>query len=502
MKTKSKQKIIREIVLFTVIFCCIFMFNTIYYGAGKDGLHQDTDGIWRYYENNVVNFQYEGLVQNEYGWWYVNDGQVDFTYDGIVDNAYGSWFLENGEVNFGINGLAQCGDGWYLFENGAVQTNATTLAHNEYGWWYVKNGQIDFSYHGLGTNEVGTWYINNGEVNFGINGLAQCGNGWYLFENGAVQTNTTTLAQNEYGLWYINNGQVDFSYTGTYIYQGTTYDIINGQATARTDSGCNLPVNDEYYKYEYAYKNGGNTSGFTTDEKAFYNGLAACLNSALEYSTPYEQEKAVHDYIVLNCAYDMRVVNGETISVFDDVFYAEGVFKNGVAVCDGYSKAFQLCMDILGIECIRVTGYGNGGGHAWNAVKLDGEWYMVDVTWDDPVPDTPGRVLYNYFNVTDAQMKRDHEYECEIQANGTKYNYYSMQENYVTNIDDYYAYVNKHLGVAAQGESVTVIVELDTPWTSELLNQYMDFSKLTETKNCRVDVNFSTYVAQYTWTRK
>ena len=48
--------------------------------------------------------------------------------------------------------------------------------------------------------------------------------------------------------------------------------------------------------------------------------------------------------------------------------------------------------------------------------RLDAEWYMVDVTWDDPVPDTPGQVLYGYFNITDEKMKQDHTYTSDITA--------------------------------------------------------------------------------------
>ena len=42
--------------------------------------------------------------------------------------------------------------------------------------------------------------------------------------------------------------------------------------------------------------------------------------------------------------------------------------------------------------------------HAWNMVKIDGEYYHVDVTWNDPVPDRQGRVLHTYFNTSDRKM--------------------------------------------------------------------------------------------------
>lgn len=55
-------------------------------------------------------------------------------------------------------------------------------------------------------------------------------------------------------------------------------------------------------------------------------------------------------------------------------------------------------------------------------------------------PDTPGQVLYGYFNITDEKMKQDHTYTSDITADGTKYYYLGMQENYFTDaeIDDYY----------------------------------------------------------------
>lgn len=44
----------------------------------------------------------------------------------------------------------------------------------------------------------------------------------------------------------------------------------------------------------------------------------------------------------------------------------------------------------------------------WNLVKLDGTWYHADPTWDDPVPDVPGRAQYHYFLKSDKTMAKDH----------------------------------------------------------------------------------------------
>ena len=138
----------------------------------------------------------------------------------------------------------------------------------------------------------------------------------------------------------------------------------------------------------------------------------------------FEREKAIHDYIVLNTRYDYEnYLNG---TVPNDSYSAYGVFFKGTAVCQGYVHAAHLMLWLAGIESHIVTGVANGGDHAWNKVKIGGEYYNLDVTWDDPVPDEPGRVMYNYFNITDEELERDHVWNHSKWPAATEkeYNYY------------------------------------------------------------------------------
>ena len=539
---RQEKNIISKIVskIFLILFFCVVSLAlnaTMVEAAQKNGVCQASDGNWYYYNNGKIQ-NITTVACNSNGWWYVKNGKVDFSYDGLGTNKNGTWYIENGKVDFSINTIAHRGDGWYLFKggkvnytttvannsngwwyvkNGKVDFSATTVAHNSNGWWYIKNGKVDFGYDGLGANSNGMWYIENGKVDFSINTVAYRGDGWYLFNNGKVNYTTTVahnsngwwyvkngkvdfsytgIAQNSNGYWYIKNGKVDFSYNGQVTFTGVKYKVVNGKATEI--SVCNLSKNDEYYKYEYAYRT-ENTSALSGNELIFYKGLKECLDEAYSYKTAYEQEKAVHDYIVLNCEYDLDAYENYLQGIISnhDSYFAEGVFINKTAVCDGYSRAFMLCMDILGIPCIRVMGTANGGDHAWNAVQLENEWYMVDVTWDDPVPDAEGVVWYNYFNITDETMKRDHTYTCSIQANGTKYNYYYMQENFVDNIEAYYAYLQKAATNAKSGELVIVIVEDTEGWAVEKLDNYADYSKVPNATG--INVNFSGTIAEFTW---
>jgi len=50
--------------------------------------------------------------------------------------------------------------------------------------------------------------------------------------------------------------------------------------------------------------------------------------------------------------------------------------------------------------------------HAWNRVYLDNQYLNLDITWDDPVPDGGSRVLYDYFLISDEQMRKDHTWDA------------------------------------------------------------------------------------------
>lgn len=80
---------------------------------------------------------------------------------------------------------------------------------------------------------------------------------------------------------------------------------------------------------------------------------------------------------------------------------------NGDAVCEGYATAAKLMLGELGIDCDIQNGVcHNGGGHAWNLVKLNGQWYQMDVTWNDG-----GGRRTDYLLVTDAYMKKSRSWD-------------------------------------------------------------------------------------------
>ncbi len=107
--------------------------------------------------------------------------------------------------------------------------------------------------------------------------------------------------------------------------------------------------------------------------------------------TDEEIELAINQYLCDTITYDFDALDNaeenEFMHVdenFNDSFTAYGALVNGKCVCSGYAAAFKLLSEEAGLESIVVTGILDGGlSHAWNKIKLDNEWQIVDVTNND-----------------------------------------------------------------------------------------------------------------------
>ena len=129
-------------------------------------------------------------------------------------------------------------------------------------------------------------------------------------------------------------------------------------------------------------------------KERFESAAEDIIKSAGSLSSDYDKEKYVHDTIAGMVTYD----EGETLGQS-----AYSALVTGRSVCAGYSRAFQYIMTRLGIPTYFVSGTATNN-HAWNMVKLDDEYYNVDLTWDDQ--DTG--IIYNYFNVSDSSFSKSH----------------------------------------------------------------------------------------------
>ena len=132
--------------------------------------------------------------------------------------------------------------------------------------------------------------------------------------------------------------------------------------------------------------------------------------------TPYEKEKAVYDWMTTALAYDTGVLQviPQTSEDCDNPY---GVLKYHNAVCVGYATTFRLFMQMLDIECMVV--HNTEQYHSWNLVKLDDEWYHVDIYSDQGDPS------YANFNMNDDMASQGHDWDREFfpAATGLQYNY-------------------------------------------------------------------------------
>ncbi|MGN7765162.1 transglutaminase domain-containing protein [Paenibacillus sp. 22594] len=130
----------------------------------------------------------------------------------------------------------------------------------------------------------------------------------------------------------------------------------------------------------------------------------------------HQKVKVIHDWVVLHLQYD---------ATYRKYTAYEGL-ETGSAVCQGYSLLTYKLLLGAGIPNKIVEGTARPAGrpaqsHAWNLVQLDGHWYHLDTTWDDPTPSPEGGISTLYYMRTDAQMRHDHSWTKSYPAASVGY---------------------------------------------------------------------------------
>ena len=199
-----------------------------------------------------------------------------------------------------------------------------------------------------------------------------------------------------------------------------------------TTSASNITYN--------VYINCGNENNYVADEFTSQEQVENAIEK-VEYvkdillrrktGDDYEDIKMVHDYLVDNIEYDTSISA-------DNIYDVYGALVNRVAVCEGYARSFKYILDEMGIPCVLVIGTGtNSRGeierHAWNYVELQGNWYAVDCTWDDPIIVGSGSVSksskYKYFLKGSSEFYSDHTPSGQFTPGGKEFSYPTLSTN-------------------------------------------------------------------------
>ncbi len=218
---------------------------------------------------------------------------------------------------------------------------------------------------------------------------------------------------------------------------------------------------DAFYigdKYEIGSLNIINTKilnlklDYTSKNKAEIQNMAAKMNDELDKissrlvdaKSNYEKELLIHDILAKDIAYyNYEDVNN--IPFIKHTAYSALVDKS--AVCDGMTKAFQIALNKNGIESIFVTGETEGVAHAWCKVKIDNDYYNVDLTSDKTLnAENTDLIVHSYFNVTDKEILNTHKIDKNDQlpsCTATKYNYYIFNNYTISTLDNFQYKLNQ-----------------------------------------------------------
>lgn len=148
---------------------------------------------------------------------------------------------------------------------------------------------------------------------------------------------------------------------------------------------------------------------YSDDQIEFINNyINEFINTNINLSmNNYDKIKVFHDHIINSTKYDEN-------NTFDS-YTAFNLITSGISICGGYSDIMAIYLNTLGIKNYKIT----SENHIWNLVELDGVWYHLDVTWDDPVTnDGKQYLIHNFFMIPTQKLleldKVEHNFDTKM----------------------------------------------------------------------------------------
>lgn len=210
------------------------------------------------------------------------------------------------------------------------------------------------------------------------------------------------------------------------------------------------------------------------NEAAIMNYLR--VFDAVKTKSDFEKELFVHDYCLNNFRYDY--------SFKDDSFSIIGPVFHKTAVCAGIARFAKLAFDYIGIKSLIVSGEAKNPlidssteKHAWNIVKIGGNAYHLDVTFDMGLTGKLKR--YDYFNLSDEDIKKDHVINKDVPACTTERNdYYSINSLYVYSPAELEKHIVNNL---KKGKKYLIVKLVNARFTNNVVDKVM---QIAQTQYC------------------
>ena len=141
-------------------------------------------------------------------------------------------------------------------------------------------------------------------------------------------------------------------------------------------------------------------------------------NLKLTEGTDLDKVRRVHDYLCSNISYDYGGSDLHDVSRFITAHNITGVFAHKSAQCEGIAKATKVLLNAVDVRCMIPFGqakdnHGVMGDHCWNIVKIDDRPYHLDITFDIGAC-TPIDIAYDYYNVPDSVIRKDHVFSTSL----------------------------------------------------------------------------------------
>jgi subtilisin family serine protease len=292
------------------------------------GLRQDSDGVWRYYQNGKIATDYTGLVQYSGAWYYVQSGILNWGYSGLAQYN-GTWFyVQNSTLKWGYTGLVLSNGTWYYVQDSTLKWGYNGLAQYGNTWYYVQNSTLVWGYKGLALNPANsTWYyVENSTLSWNYTGLAYnpANSTWYYIQNGTLYWGYTGLAYNSANStwYYIQNSTLVWGYSGLAYNQAnsTWYYVQNSTLNWGYNGMGYNNANGKWYYFQNSTLTWNYTGlGYNSTNKNWYYFAKSQLDwsyvGAVEYNNVwYYVGNGVLDwgyngYVVVN-GKSHKVING------------------------------------------------------------------------------------------------------------------------------------------------------------------------------------------------
>lgn len=260
-------------------------------------------------------------------------------------------------------------------------------------------------------------------------------------ENMKTGTHKIELGDTFSDLLSTENGQTKLGEYYQSAIEAYTYDNPDIFYLSPNKMYLNIEKTTTLFKTTYnVYINNGGESNYLVNEfptKEYVDEAIKKVESAKNNiianrtGNTYDDIKMVHNYLVDNIEYDTTISKA-------NIYDAYGALINHECVCEGYARAFKYIMDNMQIPCVLVIGKatnskGETENHAWNYVNLNGAWYAIDTTWDDPVVLNGGRASlaskYKYFLKGASTMNTDHTPSGQFTEGGKVFNYPTLSNS-------------------------------------------------------------------------